>query len=77
MMNGTEASNLAGQTPTEHKKKISLFWLIAGGLLMFFGVESILYTANIWTKADVEYADDLVLVGIGAAIIIAALRSRE
>ncbi len=76
MMNKTESSNMAVGGADEHptKRKISVFWLVVGGLLVFLGVESILYNANIWTKTDVEYADDLVLVGLGALIIAEAVR---
>ena len=66
--NGTmneRASYLAG---------ISLFWLIVGGLLLFFGLVALLQRVGIWSKTDADNAGDVVIILLGAAAIVYALK---
>jgi hypothetical protein len=44
---------------------LSLCPLFIGALLLFGGIVSILYASQLWTRIDVEYAEDMVLVLLG------------
>jgi hypothetical protein len=55
-------------------RTISGFLLVMGGLLVFWAAESILATAGIWSKTDVEYAGDVVLGLLGALVLYYAVK---
>lgn len=55
-------------------RTISMFLLVVGGLLVFWAAESILATAGIWSKTDMEYADDIVLGLLGVIVLYYAVK---
>ncbi len=55
-------------------RKISVFLLVAGGLLVFWAAESILSTAGIWSAVDKEYAGGIVLGLLGALALYYAVK---
>jgi len=55
-------------------RKISVFLLVVGGLLVFWAAESILSTAGVWSTTDKEYAGAFVLGLLGALVLYSALK---
>jgi hypothetical protein len=56
---------------------ISLCPLFIGALLLFAGIVSILYASQVWTKIDVEYAEDALLVLLGTFFVAIAVNVRR
>ena len=55
--------------------KVNLFWLIVGGLLLFFGAAAILQRTGIWSEVDAENAGDGVVILLGVMAIAYALKN--
>ena len=67
----TDVKKAIGETSS---KKVSVFLLVVGGLLVFWAVESILSTAGIWSTTDMEYAGAVVLGLLGALALYFAVK---
>jgi len=55
-------------------RKINVFLLVVGGLLVFWAAESILSTAGMWSTVDKEYAGGFVLGLLGALALYYAVK---
>lgn len=55
-------------------RKISVFLLVVGGLLVFWAAESILSTAGMWSTANKEYAGGSILGLLGALALYYAVK---
>jgi hypothetical protein len=51
--------------------------LCIGALLLFAGVVSVLYASQLWTKIEVEYAEDTVLVLLGTFFVAIAVKPKR
>jgi hypothetical protein len=56
---------------------MSICPLFIGALLLFAGVVSILYASQLWTKIDVEYAEDTLLVLLGTFFVAIAVKVKR
>jgi hypothetical protein len=56
---------------------MSICPLFIGVLLLFAGIVSILYASQIWTRIDVEYAEDMVLVLLGTFFVAIAVKPKR
>lgn len=72
--NQTGAMEVKKAVEEASPRTISIFLLVVGGLLVFWAAESILATAGIWSKTEVEYADDIVLGLLGAILLYYAVK---
>ncbi len=59
---------------TSFLTRVSLFWLIIGGLLLFFGAAAIMQRTGIWSEADAENTGDGVVILLGVMAIAYALK---
>ena len=75
-----ENNNHAGMTgmsmanKQNNPKRISMFLLVVGGLLVFWAAESILSTAGLWSKTATDYAGGVVLGLLGALVLYHAVK---
>jgi len=77
-----ENKEMSGQDGTKSAKTgylagISIFWLIVGGLMLFFGAAAILQRVGVWSEVDAENAGDAVIILLGIAAVVHALRGRS
>jgi hypothetical protein len=75
-----ENNNPAGMTgmsmanEQKNPRRISMFLLVVGGLLVFWAAESILSTAGLWSKTATDYAGGVVLGLLGALVLYHAVK---
>lgn len=72
--NEMSAGNGTRNASSSFTAKVSLFWLIVGGLLLFFGAAAILQRTGIWSAVDAENAGDGVAILLGVMAIAYALK---
>lgn len=62
---------------TGYLARVNLFWLIVGGLMLFFGATAILQRMGIWSEIDARNAGDGVVVLLGIMAIAYALKDHR
>lgn len=75
-----ENNNQAGVTgmgmtrEQNNPRRMSIFLLVVGGLLVFWAAELILSTAGLWSKTATEYAGGVILGLLGALVLYHAVK---
>lgn len=74
-----ESKEMSGESGLMNEKagylaRVSVFWLLVGGLLIFFGVAALLQRTGIWSATDADSAGDIVVILLGAVAIAHALK---
>ncbi len=72
--NRTGISDVKKTIAEANSRKISVFLLVVGGLLVFWAAESILSTADLWSTTNKEYAGGFVLGLLGAIVLYYAVK---
>ncbi len=77
MDNNQASGNGAMNERDGYLGRISVFWLIVGGLMLFFGAAAILHRVGIWSEVDADNAGDAVVIMLGLTAVAYALRGHH